>query len=201
MRRKIFALTVFLLVTQALLSQEYYPLSFVLNPDTDSEVAYVYPENTAFDILGTSNNHTSVSQDEELILDGAVTAIVHTSWSDQPDVLRANFGMSIQQNRVYITDHPDKIDSETASSHYGAYSGSVSVLKKTLIEEGQEYGLEISFSNGISFFLLDGQAKAYEQEREIPIAGKYRILSTEGILSLSFNQATGEIWYYFEPKN
>ncbi|MEM8583748.1 MAG: hypothetical protein AAGF87_05735 [Bacteroidota bacterium] len=191
----------FILSASQLDGQVQHALSFVLNPDTESEVTYVYPEETPFEVANALGNQLSIEIADKTVLSGQMTVTVQTPWNEQADILRASEGLTIKYSQYEVPSKVISDEHSTApSSTYGAYTGSVRVTEKEIIEEGEEFGIRISFNNGIAFTLINGEASAYQNSHSIPITGNYKIQSAEGVLYLSFNRQTAEAWYFFEPK-
>ncbi|MEM6395092.1 MAG: hypothetical protein AAF741_02005 [Bacteroidota bacterium] len=188
------------LIAKQLQAQTLGSLNFVLNPNTASEVTYVYPKSTDYEITDAEGNIISDLEGHSATYDGVVSIELTTKWNDEPDQLQADKGL-----RISIVEHQqidsDQVKSDNKQNTYGAYSGGIEVVSKELLEEADGYGVKMSFSNGITFKLENGQAEAFQDEQPLPIDGNFKISSPEGMLYISFDTDTAESWYFFESKN
>lgn len=61
--------------------------------------------------------------------------------------------------------------------------------------------LEFELTNGVKFEYIDGKYNASLKGKYLDIKGKYLIKSKLGLLRLSFNPTSGEVWWIFEKDN
>lgn len=83
----------------------------------------------------------------------------------------------------------------------GMHSNHVYLVKKDL-SPAADPGLQnvvLTFSNDVIFSYFDGVARATRGDLELPVKGTYRIDLGNSLLKISYEPATGTVWYVAEP--
>ncbi len=93
-----------------------------------------------------------------------------------------------------------KINEEEVYENRRGASNGVYIYRERFFSYDKETGYDTSleFNNDVVFYYRDGEAKAYQNGKDLKIKGKYLIYTNTGIIKLSYNPRNKEIWYVFD---
>ncbi|WP_340202258.1 hypothetical protein [Ascidiimonas sp. W6] len=166
----------------------------------DNQENVNYPPGTSF-ILQDESGETILNTEElnkvgSYKIIGKHSLYVFPSWKKTPD------SFDIENGKVELKKHETYTKKSYATKKYTPSDGNVRIARKMLFgsDKGHQKNVSLVFTNGITFYYRDGNVQAWLNGKELKIEGNYFISSELGLLKVSFNPNTGEVWYVFEKK-
>lgn len=195
MRHFIFILVIGLLSKIAIAQNSEY----LLRVNTERQ-EFIYPPNTNFILQNEAEQNIldfkklKRLRSYNVNSENPVTLYVFNYWNDEPDVFEISSGVLLAEK--VENQFMDINEDEEASNEF---KNGLEIKKKTFFESNDGYGVSIIFNNGVIFYYRDGKATAWQNGKQLEMAGNYIIPSAEGIVKLSSNPDNQDIYYYFQP--
>ncbi len=172
------------------------PLYLKISPTKSESISY--PPSTPFELknkngfLVLKNN----DQPKSFSIDEEYTLTVYPTYKKGIDTFQLSSGMLELVNKE--SNYANGLSKNNYTYESNGLSMSSEITKSTLKES--DFNAKVVFSNGIIFHYEDGKFYAKQNKENLDIKGKYLIYFEGGVIKLSFNQKSGEIWWVFEPK-
>ncbi|GAA4961498.1 hypothetical protein GCM10023315_06910 [Algibacter aquimarinus] len=154
------------------------------------ETKFVLKNKEGYYILKESNTPLVFKIDEPYTLD------VFPDYKKEKDVYNLTNG------KIELIYNPS-YDSNYIENRVKHESNGISLVKTTFTNSTlneEESNVIIEFSNGVIFSYTDEKVVAKLNGVSLHINGKYLIYSDSGIIKLSYNPKSKQIWWVFEPK-
>ncbi len=144
------------------------------------------------DSLVLSRKEMILNQEYEI--EGRQRIDLQVSWSDEP--------RSMILEDTYIKLEQKTMDLEQAPLNLPQKSNDTADLRltfKSFTWMDGYYNAIVKFSNGITFSYIDRKVTFDQNGEKLAFSKEYVVTTEEGILKLSYDPKTSEVWYVFEP--
>ncbi|WP_299123813.1 hypothetical protein [uncultured Winogradskyella sp.] len=198
--RVIFIFLILLTSFECSIAQEYFV--FIKKNDAES---FKYPENVVMNLIDENGNSRLIRKNDAITVNGKYTLEVKFPLSETMEVIKIDGGtleifvlqIDIRKMETYEVENEskEKYDDIKIKSNT-PHLVSKEITKSETIKD--RYNILLVFEGGLVFKYDDGDARAWEDGDEIKVSEAYNMLTSKGILIISYNPETSEVSWVWE---
>jgi len=178
---------------------------FIGNDGDDHRNVLVYPASeVTFELLDESGEVVVSSSDsqEEYQFQGTYTLIIYPSWNPDGDEIPINGEAVTIKPKVPADADQEATKKESKSPQENTYEEvtTTQITTPSKVSPGV-LNFQLTFTDGLTFQVVDGKASAFYQGEEIPVRHEYRVTTPRGILRVQFDQFTGKSSWTFSQSS
>ncbi len=176
---------------------------FIGNGEANYDNVLVYPAaEVTFELLDESGEVVASSSDnqEEYQFQGSYTLIIYPSWNPDGDEIPINGETVTIKPKVPADVDQEAEKKENNSPQSSTYEEvtTTQITTPSKVSPGV-LNFQLTFTDGLTFQVVDGKASAFYQGEEIPVRDEYRVTTPRGILRVQFDPFTGKSSWTFSP--
>ena len=176
---------------------------FIGSDEANYDNVLVYPAaEVTFELLDESGEVVASSSDsqEEYQFQGSYTLIIYPSWNPDGDEIPINGETVTIKPKVPADVDQEAEKKENNSPQSSTYEEvtTTQITTPSKVTPGV-LNFQLTFTDGLTFQVVDGKASAFYQGEEVPVRDEYRVTTPRGILRVQFDPFTGKSSWTFSP--
>ncbi|WGK63902.1 hypothetical protein [Croceiramulus getboli] len=185
-------LLLFMLVNSFLIQAQSYT-HLVIDRGEGMESEINYPPGTEFFLFNEANDMVLSNDNlkEPYAINGLHTLLVTPNYKEGTDKYRMDSG------RIYLKT----VEYDNKVKPYSENRKGIEITAKKEYFEAKDpdkKNILVIFNTGLVFRYFDGVARAWYDNEEVDVRGRYLVDTPEGTAKISYNPQNGELWWVFD---